>query len=95
MVRVVAGGVEHGPAVLGAIWPTLVLPIATITGMTPDTLRAILVHELAHIRRHDYLVNILQMFIECAPVLQPGRLGGLEGKSAWSVRRAAMRWRFD
>ena len=33
-------------------------------GITPQQLEALLAHELAHIRRHDYLVNVLQMLAE-------------------------------
>ena len=70
LVRVVAGGAEHQTAVLAAIWPTLVLPVATITGLPPDTLRAILVHQFAATSRHD-LVNIIQMFIESLLFFNP------------------------
>src|SRR6185369_6619146 len=38
--------------------------VSLISGFTPDQLRAILAHELAHIRRHDFVVNILQRCVE-------------------------------
>ncbi len=40
--------------------PVILLPIGALAGLTPAQADAILVHELAHIRRHDYLVNGLQ-----------------------------------
>src|SRR5436309_1550202 len=42
------------PAVVGALRPVLLLPAAAFTGLTPEQLRALLAHELAHVRRHDY-----------------------------------------
>ncbi|APW63260.1 M56 family metallopeptidase [Paludisphaera borealis] len=70
-IRVVACETIAGPAVLGMIRPTLILPIALMTGLPPDAVRAILAHELAHIRRHDYAVNLLQMLIESLLYFNP------------------------
>jgi len=69
-VRVVAAE-GAGPAVLGLVWPTVVLPVALLTGLTPGDLRAILAHELAHIRRHDYAVNLAQMAAEAVLFFNP------------------------
>ncbi|MBC8869320.1 MAG: HEAT repeat domain-containing protein [Planctomycetes bacterium] len=52
------------PAVVGWFRPTILLPIGLITGLMPSELDAILIHELAHIRRYDYLVNLFQRVIE-------------------------------
>jgi Zn-dependent protease with chaperone function len=52
------------PAVIGWTRPVIVLPIAALTSLTPAQVDAILAHELAHIRRHDYLVNLLQSAAE-------------------------------
>jgi beta-lactamase regulating signal transducer with metallopeptidase domain len=60
-----------GPAVLGILRPVLLLPAAIITELSPDCLEAILAHELAHICRHDYLVNLVQMLIEAALFFNP------------------------
>ena len=40
------------------------MPTSALAGMGPQQLEAILAHELAHIRRHDYLVNLLQTLVE-------------------------------
>ena len=53
-----------GPSVIGWLKPVVLLPAATLLGLTPEQLEAVLAHELAHIRRYDYLVNIVQMLIE-------------------------------
>jgi beta-lactamase regulating signal transducer with metallopeptidase domain len=52
------------PVVLGHMKPVIVLPAAALSGLSPALLDAILAHELAHVRRHDYLVNLAQAVIE-------------------------------
>jgi beta-lactamase regulating signal transducer with metallopeptidase domain len=52
------------PTVIGWLRPVILLPASCLTGLTPGQLEAIIAHELAHIRRHDYLVNLLQSAIE-------------------------------
>jgi beta-lactamase regulating signal transducer with metallopeptidase domain len=70
-IRVVEVAADRGPAVLGVLWPTLLLPAAAISGLPPDALQALLIHELAHIRRYDYLVNIAQMLVESVLFFNP------------------------
>ncbi|HYE58395.1 MAG TPA: M56 family metallopeptidase, partial [Rhodothermales bacterium] len=52
------------PVVLGWIKPLVLLPMGALTRLTPQQLEAILVHELAHVRRHDYLINLVQRIAE-------------------------------
>ncbi|HTW93432.1 MAG TPA: M56 family metallopeptidase, partial [Tepidisphaeraceae bacterium] len=52
------------PMVTGWLRPAILLPVAAMSGLSVDDVRAILAHELAHIRRHDYLVNLIQTAIE-------------------------------
>lgn len=59
------------PGVIGFVWPTLLLPASMISGIPIDDLKAILSHELAHIRRYDYLVNFCQMIIEALLFFNP------------------------
>ncbi len=63
-VRLVITSLAEGPSVVGWIRPVILLPAATLLGLTPEQLEAVLAHEFAHIRRYDYLVNILQMVVE-------------------------------
>jgi beta-lactamase regulating signal transducer with metallopeptidase domain len=63
-VRVVMSSLTGTPTVAGWLKPIILLPAATLTGLTPEQLEAVLAHELAHIRRHDYLVNLLQALVE-------------------------------
>jgi len=59
------------PAVVGVIVPTLILPLALITTLTPEQIRFVLLHELAHIRRGDYLANVFQLFAEALLFFNP------------------------
>ena len=52
------------PSVIGWIRPVILLPASAMSGLTPDQMSAVLAHELAHIRRHDYLVNLFQSVVE-------------------------------
>lgn len=54
----------ESPVALGVLRPVILMPAALLTGLEPLALEAILLHELAHIRRQDYLVNLLQSFAE-------------------------------
>jgi hypothetical protein len=52
------------PLVLGVFRSSLVVPAFLISGLSTDQWEAILAHELAHIRRHDFVLNLLQITIE-------------------------------
>jgi beta-lactamase regulating signal transducer with metallopeptidase domain len=52
------------PTVVGWMKPVVLLPASALGGLSPAQIEAILAHELAHIRRHDYLVNLLQTLVE-------------------------------
>ena len=63
-IRVLMSSIAEVPSVVGWIRPVILLPASAITGLTPQQLEAVVAHELAHIRRHDYLVNLLQSLAE-------------------------------
>jgi len=63
-VRIYASARTDGPMVIGWIRPFILLPATALTGLNELQLRAILAHELSHIRRHDYLINLLQTAVE-------------------------------
>jgi TonB family protein len=52
------------PMAIGFIKPVVLIPATMVTGLTSSQLEMLILHELAHIRRHDYLVNFLQTIIE-------------------------------
>ncbi|UCF15340.1 MAG: M48 family metalloprotease, partial [Phycisphaerales bacterium] len=59
------------PTVVGWLRPAILLPASALTGLTAEQLGAILAHELAHVRRHDYLVNMLQTIVETLGFYHP------------------------
>ncbi len=52
------------PMVLGVIRPLVLLPVSALSGLSARDLELLLAHELAHVRRHDLLVNALQRVVE-------------------------------
>lgn len=52
------------PTVIGWLRPAILMPASALLGLTPRQLESILAHELAHVRRHDYLVNLVQTALE-------------------------------
>ena len=59
------------PKVVGLARPMILLPTAAIAGLSPDELEMILTHELAHVRRHDMWVNLLQRLAEVVLFFNP------------------------
>lgn len=63
-VRLCESVMAEVPTVIGWLRPVILLPVSALTGLSPRQMEALLAHELAHIRRHDYLVNLLQTAVE-------------------------------
>ena len=59
------------PAVVGWIRPIVLIPMSTISGLSADQLEAVIVHELAHIKRFDGLVNLFQIAAEAVLFYHP------------------------
>ncbi len=64
VVRLVVSNGVDVPSVVGWLKPVVLLPVSTFSGLTPEQLEMVLAHELAHIRRHDFLVNAMQSVVE-------------------------------
>jgi GWxTD domain-containing protein len=52
------------PVVIGYLRPVILMPVGLLAGLPSAQIESILLHELAHIRRHDYLVNLMQIVVE-------------------------------
>ena len=52
------------PTVAGWFRPVLLVPVQFLASLPPEQVEAILAHEVAHVRRHDYLVNLAQILVE-------------------------------
>ncbi len=70
-VHVVESTLVDVPAAIGWLRPVILLPLAALANLTPSQVEAILAHELIHIRRHDYLVNLAQTVAETLLFFHP------------------------
>lgn len=70
-IRVVQSTAFSVPTVAGIVKPVLFIPASMLTGLDRQALEAIIVHELVHIRRFDFLVNLGQMVVEILMFYHP------------------------
>lgn len=70
-VRLLISARARVPMVAGVLKPVILLPVSAITQLSPRQLEAILLHELAHVKRYDHLANILQAAIETVLFFNP------------------------
>ncbi|WP_410391966.1 M56 family metallopeptidase, partial [Corallococcus sp. 4LFB] len=63
-VRLLVSSKLDVPSTLGWLKPVVLVPTATLTGLAVRELELVLAHELAHIRRHDFAVNVVQTLVE-------------------------------
>ncbi|SET85964.1 M56 family metallopeptidase [Thalassotalea agarivorans] len=59
------------PMALGWLKPTVLIPTSMLTGLTPAQLEMLILHELAHVKRHDYIVNFVQTLVEILLFFHP------------------------
>ena len=71
-VRVVGSMRVDVPLVLGFFKPVILFPPALLAGLSMPQVEAILAHELAHVRRHDYAALLLQTVVETVLFYHPG-----------------------
>jgi len=70
-VRVLRSTLAEVPMVVGWLSPVVLVPVSALTSLSRDQLRAVLVHELFHLRRQDHLVNAAQVVIETSLFFHP------------------------
>jgi beta-lactamase regulating signal transducer with metallopeptidase domain len=63
-LEVLQSSIAKAPMVLGYFKPIVLLPASLLSGLSTKEIEAIIAHELAHIKRNDYLFNIIQSIIE-------------------------------
>ncbi|MCP5049124.1 MAG: M48 family metalloprotease [bacterium] len=71
-VALVESAFARVPMVIGYFKPVILIPAGLVTGLPRDQVEALLAHELAHIIRKDYLVNILQNVVDILFFYHPG-----------------------
>lgn len=70
-VRLLVSTATDVPAVVGWLRPAILVPAAALAGFPAGYVEALLTHELAHIRRHDFLLNVLQKIVEALLFYHP------------------------
>jgi bla regulator protein BlaR1 len=73
-VQILQSGIAKIPMVIGHFKPIILMPIGMLNHLSLTEVEAILSHELAHIKRRDYLVNILQNILEVLFFFNPAVL---------------------
>jgi len=63
-VKLLESAAVEVPTVIGWLRPVVLLPLAALSGLSPEQVEMVLAHELAHIRRNDFLINLLQAIVE-------------------------------
>jgi GWxTD domain-containing protein len=85
-VRLAHSALVQVPTVIGWLRPVVLIPVGCLAGLSPVQIQAIFAHELAHIRRHDYLVSVLQSLVEAVLFYHP---------AVWWASRQVRRERED
>lgn len=73
-VRLVESGIATVPVVVGYAKPVIYMPLGLIMNLPSDQVEAVLLHELAHIKRNDYLFNFFQNIAEAIFFFNPALL---------------------
>ena len=73
-IQLLQSGLAKMPMVVGHFKPVILFPLGLISTLPVAEVEAVLLHELAHIRRKDYLVNLLQHFLEILFFFNPAVL---------------------
>lgn len=81
-VRLLESSLARVPMLMGGLRPVILVPTAALVGLPVEQVEAILAHELAHVRRHDFVVNLLQSLVEILLFYHP---------AAWWIS-SRLRW---
>ena len=73
-VQLLESTLVQSPAALGYFKPLILVPLGLLNSLPTEQVEAILLHELAHIRRSDYLINFVQCLFENVFFFNPGLL---------------------
>jgi len=71
-VKIIQSAILNTPITIGYIKPVVLLPIGLISGFPSNQIEAIILHEFAHIKRNDFLLNVIQTIVETVLFYHPG-----------------------
>ncbi len=70
-LKIYLSSLVKSPLTIGFIKPVILIPLACINNLNAQQMEAVILHELAHIKRADYLFNMLQLIIEMILFFNP------------------------
>ncbi|MEP6961142.1 MAG: M56 family metallopeptidase [Acidobacteriota bacterium] len=70
-VALIESALTNTPLTIGVFRPVILIPLGILANLPTQQIEAVLLHELAHIRRHDYFINLAQAAIEGALFYHP------------------------
>lgn len=70
-VKIFISSIVNSPLTLGFLKPVILIPVASINHLTSEQMEAVILHELAHIKRADYLYNLLISIVEITLFFNP------------------------
>jgi beta-lactamase regulating signal transducer with metallopeptidase domain len=73
-VSLLQSGFVKVPMVVGWLKPVILIPIGMLAHISPEQVESILLHELAHIRRQDYVFNLVQHVVDTLFFFNPALL---------------------
>jgi bla regulator protein BlaR1 len=73
-VLILQSGLARVPMIAGHFKPVILIPLGLLNGIGVNEVEAIISHELAHLKRNDYLVNLIQSFVEIVFFFNPAVL---------------------
>lgn len=73
-VLLLQSGIIKIPVVIGHLKPVIFIPLGLLNNLPAGEIEAVLLHELAHIRRNDYIVNLVQVMVENVFFFNPALL---------------------
>ena len=73
-VQFLESALVKSPTAIGFFKPMVLVPLGLLSNLPAEQVEAILLHELAHIRRNDYLINFMQCLLEQVFFFNPGLL---------------------
>jgi bla regulator protein blaR1 len=97
-VRIWMSELVNSPVTIGYLKPVILLPVAVLNQLTTKQVEAILLHELAHIRRTDYLINLLTRLVQTILYFNPfvkafARI--IEGEREKSCDQMVMQFQYE
>ena len=73
-VKLLQSELISGPVAIGWLKPVILVPVGMVCQLSPEQVESILLHELAHVSRQDYIINILQGMVESVFFFNPALL---------------------